>query len=151
MGKIERFKTGEGFTTTSFRRKLDAIVERLNRLERFLGGDGLIKVVEGPTGKTISLDIDALRQRIGRSLSGVQPGQITQVDEDASIPMDHKYKAAAVDGRVIDEFTSPDQPRDAAVLYIAAAVGDWCLMWWEDDGTGHIFAVQEVYDTIEDV
>ena len=150
---LREFHSGEHLSASKLNRMVRAINSLLN-----LTGDSPMLVNRGPGGVSVGLSIAQLRDRLPKiGGAGIVPGRITAVTEDNAPPCDHQYQAEALDGRVIDEDTSPERPQDADVKYIAASAGtegefdgDWCMMWWDDEGTGHLFAITEVYDTIED-
>jgi len=128
-------ETGIALTTDGFRRMSRAvrIVEKqkgLGRRSRRGHGGGSV-----PLGTPVGTPVMA---------------KITAVTEDTTPECLHTYKAKGLDGREITEFTTPINERDADVLYNAAAVDDWCMMWWDADGTGYIWAITEIEDTVLD-
>lgn len=145
IGPIQEFQTGEELSA----RKLNEMVRALNAVLN-MTGSGPLLISKGPAGFTIGFSMQILRSQLPSIANGIVPGQITAVQEDNTPPCDHQYKAKAVDGRSITTYTSPDQPRDPSTLYIAAAEDDWCLMWWDANDVGHIFAIVEVFDTVLD-
>lgn len=152
MRKLEQFRVGEMHTDPGFSAKLRDLVDAVNMLLGLIGDD-FISVLSTAGGMALKLNIEILRQRIIGSAGGtVTAGFISEVSEDTSPPTLHTYKAVenAPGTRIIDEFIAPENARDADVLYIAAAPGDACLMWWEQDDTPHILLATEIYDTVLD-
>jgi len=145
MPSLPEFRAGERLSAS----KLNRVVRAVNALQNMVG-DGLVAVRHTPAGVAISLNVEQLIGRLPLGGGAAVPGKITAVQEDNTPPCDHQYKAEALDGREIDTFTTPENARDDDVKYVAAAVDDWCLMWWESDGTGHLLVAGEIYDTVED-
>lgn len=75
MAKMQDFTAGERFTDASYAAKLHAIIARLNKLERLTGDGKFISVTEGPAGRVAALNIEILRQHIGKGVILIGKGQ----------------------------------------------------------------------------
>ena len=74
MAKIQAFERGERFSDPSFSSKLQALVAEANK-RMGLRGDPYIAANHGPNGWALHLNLELLRQRIGRGVIMYGKGQ----------------------------------------------------------------------------
>ena len=147
---LERYKPGDKLTARDMSRRGDAINQK-----HIAPGAGLL--VNGTSG---SQGLSMAQRAPAANVPVI--GKITGSTGSGGPPSTFKYSALAIDGsgrRIgydsdgetsATDMVTPENERDEDVLYVKAATDDLCLMWWAWDGTPHLYAFGEIYDTVED-